>query len=232
MPSRVALRFGRWTAVQSWGNFLAFAFLCAPFCQGADLLIHTDVECRLSVDGAPQGTLKTGDGLRLNLASGEHQLEATPLDGKSTWRKTIQVAAAENQTLDIPMREVISAQASDDRGYWIDSETQLMWTAADNGSGVSLSQAVRYCRRLTLSGFEDWTLPSIDDLQRLFGGPDSRTGYRIKGPIKLSGWQWSSTPGTQAGEGWALDFGDGARASVAAGDSGLNRALCVRHPAK
>jgi NADH:flavin oxidoreductase / NADH oxidase family len=49
-----------------------------------------------------------------------------------------------------------------------------------------------------------------------------------QGPIKLTGWQWSSTPGKQAGEGWALDFGDGGRPSVAAGDSGLNRALYVR----
>ena len=111
---------------------------------------------------------------------------------------------------------------------WIDPDTHLMWTAADNGSGVSWIQAQRYCRDLTLAGFHNWTLPSIEDLQGLVGGAGQST-YRIKAPIKLSGWQWSSTPGKQDGEGWALDFGDGARASVAAGDSGLNRALCVRH---
>lgn len=103
-----------------------------------------------------------------------------------------------------------------------------MWTAADNGSGLSWIQAQRYCRDLALAGFHNWTLPSIEDLQALVGGADSQSTYRIKAPIKLSGWQWSSTPGKQAGEGWALDFGDGGRASVAAGDSGLNRALCVR----
>src|SRR5271170_8142631 len=104
-----------------------------------------------------------------------------------------------------------------------------MWTAADNGSGLSWIQAQRYCRDLTLHGFHNWTLPSIDDLQRLVGGADSQSAYRIKAPIKLTGWEWCSTPGKQDGEGWALDFGDGGRASVAAGDSGLNRALCVRH---
>jgi hypothetical protein len=119
-------------------------------------------------------------------------------------------------------------QGADKTEYWIDPDTHLTWTAADNGSGVSLSQAVRYCRNLKLAGFSDWTLPSIDDLQGMVGGAETSNGYRIKGPIKLTGWQWSSTPGKQEGEGWALDFGDGGRASVAAGDSGLNRALCVR----
>ena len=105
-----------------------------------------------------------------------------------------------------------------------------MWTAADNGSGLSWLQAQRYCRDLRLAGFKDWTLPSIDQLQGLVAAnADPRATYRVKGPIKLSGWQWSATPGKQEGEGWALDFGDGGRASVAAGDSGLNRALCVRN---
>ena len=113
--------------------------------------------------------------------------------------------------------------------YWIDPDTHLMWTAADNGSGVSLKQAVGYCRRLNLAGFKDWSLASIDDLQGIVGSTAGQGGYRLKAPLRITGWQWSSTPGLQKGEGWALDFGDGARASVAAGDSGLNRALCVRH---
>jgi hypothetical protein len=121
----------------------------------------------------------------------------------------------------------MSSQGADKPQYWVDPDTHWMWTSADNGSGVSWIQAQRYCRDLTLAGFHNWTLPSIDDLQKLVGGASQST-YRIKAPIKLSGWQWSSTPGKQDGEGWALDFGDGARASVAAGDSGLNRALCVR----
>ena len=123
-------------------------------------------------------------------------------------------------------------QGAGNSEYWIDPDTHLMWTAADNGSGLSLRQAERYCGSLSLAGFKDWTLPSIDDLQGLIGGAESQSAYRIKAPIKLTGWQWSSTPGNQGGEGWALDFGDGGRASVAAGDSGLNRALCVRDPAR
>jgi hypothetical protein len=117
---------------------------------------------------------------------------------------------------------------TDKPATWVDSGTRLEWVTADNGSGVSLSQATRYCRELRVYGHDDWTLASIDELQSLFGGPENQNGRHVRGPIKLTGWQWSSTPGQQQGEGWVLDFGDGARASVAAGDSGLNRALCVR----
>jgi hypothetical protein len=201
---------------------IAVALVCAGLSQGAELLVRADVECRLNVDGVTRGTLKTGQEVRLSLTPGEHRIEAVA--GTAHWEKTLQLAALD-QVIEIPLRSVISSP-----DYWIDPDTQMMWTAADNGSGVSLIQAIRYCRRLTLSGFDDWTLPAIDDLQRIVGDAENQKPYRIKGPIKLTGWQWSSTPGTQEGEGWALDFGDGGRASVAAGDSGLNRALCVRHP--
>jgi len=125
---------------------------------------------------------------------------------------------------------VAATTAKDDRAYWVDPDTHAMWAAADNGFGISLSQAKRYCSESTAGGFKDWALPSIDELQRIYGGAGNENGRHIKGPIKLTGWEWSSTPGQQEGEGWVLDFGDGARASVAAGDSGLNRALCVRQP--
>jgi len=131
--------------------------------------------------------------------------------------------------LGLALWSAMAGQGAGKSEYWIDPDSQLMWTAADNGSGLSWIQAQRYCKSLTTAGFKDWKLPSIDDLQGLVGGAAGQSAYRIKAPIKLSGWEWSSTPGKQDGEGWALDFGDGARASVAAGDSGLNRALCVRH---
>jgi hypothetical protein len=106
-----------------------------------------------------------------------------------------------------------------------------VWAAADNAFGVSWTQASNYCRALTLGGHKDWTLPAIDELQGLFGGPANQAGRHVRGPIAITGWAWSSSPGREPGEQWALDFGDGGRASVAMGDSGLNRALCVRRSA-
>jgi hypothetical protein len=111
---------------------------------------------------------------------------------------------------------------------WQDPASGKVWATADNGSGVSWSQAGYYCSALSLGAFRDWRLPSIDELQQLVGSTANASGYRITGPIKLTGWQWSSSPGAERGEAWAIDFGDGGRASVVMGDSGLNRALCVR----
>lgn len=116
------------------------------------------------------------------------------------------------------------------RGYWTDPATGLQWATSDNGSAVTQRQAGQHCQNRILGGHSDWRLPSIDELHRLFGGEPNERGFRITGPIKLTGWVWSSSQGKEAAEYWALDFGDGARASVVAGDSGLNRALCVRTP--
>ncbi|MBC7926115.1 MAG: DUF1566 domain-containing protein [Bryobacteraceae bacterium] len=113
-------------------------------------------------------------------------------------------------------------------GFWTDARTSLMWAAADSGSGVTVSQAHSYCKKLSLGGFADWRLPQIDQLQALFGGEPDERGFRVVAPLKLTGWSWSASAGNEPAENWSLDLGDGARASVAAGDAGLNRALCVR----
>ncbi len=111
---------------------------------------------------------------------------------------------------------------------WTDPASGLTWTTADNGSAATYSQAVYYCKNLSLGGHKDWRLPEIDELQKLFGGPANSAGFHVLGPIKLTGWQWNSTPGKEKGEAWGLDFGDGGRASLVMGDSGLNRVSCVR----
>jgi hypothetical protein len=202
--------------------FVSLLLLLAEFSPAAVLIVHADAACQLTVDGRARGTLKPDKPLRLKLTPGPHDIEAVPSVGGTKWLQRIALAATKSaQQLTITMKA--------DHDYWVDSDTNLMWTAADNGSGLSWHQALRYCTDLSLAGFTNWTLPGIEDLQGLFNAsPSNNSGFHIKGPLKLTGWQWSSTPGQQTGEGWALDFGDGGRASVAAGDSGLNRALCVR----
>lgn len=111
---------------------------------------------------------------------------------------------------------------------WTDEVSGLRWTTSDSGAPLTYLQAVSYCKSLALDDRKDWRLPTIDELQKLFGGPANSDGFHVRGPLKLTGWQWSSTPGKEKGEAWGLDFGDGGRASLVMGDSGLNRAMCVR----
>jgi hypothetical protein len=191
-------------------------------CHGAVLIVHADAECRLIVDGKPRGTLVPNKAIRLKLAAGDHRLEASPSVGGSKWLQLIALNSSKSQ-------QELAINLTADRGYWIDSSSGLMWLSSDNGSGLSWHQAIRYCEELRVAGFKDWELPAIDHLQSIFNtAPSNDGGFHVRGPLKLTGWQWSATPGQQPGEGWAFDFGDGGRASVAAGDSGLNRAICVR----
>jgi hypothetical protein len=194
--------------------------LALTLCNGSELIIKTDAACKLTVDGKSKKNLAPNKTIHLKLPPGEHLLEAAPSAGGNTWRKTIALTAQAPQELTISLGTSL--------GFWVDPSTKFIWTAADNGSGLSWSQAQRYCHELTLAGFKEWVLPSIDDLQQISTATSNDSGFRIKGALKLTGWQWSATPGMQKGEGWAFDFGDGGRASVAAGDSGLNRALCIR----
>jgi hypothetical protein len=122
---------------------------------------------------------------------------------------------------------LVNTQTNPD--YWVDPQTRLVWAAKDTQSGISRLQAERYCTAASYGGFHDWRLPTIKELESLVG-PANADGHRLKAPIKITGWEWSSTPGQQEGEAWAFDFGDGGSASVSGGDSGLNRALCVRDP--
>jgi len=205
-------------------SLLLSGLLSGGLSRGAVLIVHADSECVISIDGKTRGTLLPSKNLRLKLTPGSHHIEAIPSFGGGTWLQAVAITSSRNpQELNISLRQNYDS--------WIDPATNLMWTAADNGSGLSWGQALRYCTELTRDGFTDWTLPGIQQLQDLFTSASETDGFHIKGPIKLSGWQWSSSAGQQSGEGWSFDFGDGGRASVAAGVSGLYRALCVR-PAK
>jgi hypothetical protein len=212
--------------------FFVFLLAASGLAQTASVSVRTDLECRLSVDGKPQGVLKPGDELRLNVPVGEHKMGAVPAAGGGAWEQSIEVKEQGDQIIHIPLRAAVLRAEMDLLGYWVDPKTRLMWAASDNGSSVSWRQAERYCLMLNLSGFHDWRLPSIENLQGIYGGASNDRGYRVVSPLKLTGWEWSSSPGKEPGEGWALDFGDGGRASVIAGDGGPNRALCVRQPAK
>ena len=195
-----------------------------------NLVVRSDLECRLTVDGKPGGVLQPGNEIQIPVDPGEHRVEAVPLSGGAHWEQAVSVDASAGAVLAIPLRAAVERAEVKSRGYWLDPATHFMWTPSDNGVGVSQFQAAYFCRTLAAAGFSDWAFRRL----MIYSASSAahRTRARAQGPIRLTGWAWSASPGQEPGQFWALDFGDGARASVVAGDSGLNRALCVRRVGK
>ena len=122
---------------------------------------------------------------------------------------------------------------------WIDPATDLMWTSKDNGSDVDWNQATAYCLSLHLEGSSDWHLPTLVELQSIYDSSissqmkfDNGVTYSIhvKGQLRLTGWDWSSSQSDAPGKPWHFVFDrSGAGNGFAITMSYSMRALCVRH---
>ncbi len=63
----------------------------------------------------------------------------------------------------------------------IDNETGLMWPMQDNGSDISWPAGKEYCENFTLAGFNDWRMPTQEELASLYNlkAADSSDYYII-----------------------------------------------------
>jgi hypothetical protein len=111
-------------------------------------------------------------------------------------------------------------------GVYLDPELQLLWATTDNGSDISWNDAKEYARQLSLGGYTDWRLPTIEELEDLFDA--SRAGpHKIRNPLAVTGpLIWSSTK-QSPGSGWFFSFENGVRLYNIYG-TGKSRCLCVR----
>jgi tetratricopeptide (TPR) repeat protein len=50
---------------------------------------------------------------------------------------------------------------------FIDTSTKLMWQDGEIGVNMTRDNAIRYCEDSKFRGFDDWRLPSLDDLESL-----------------------------------------------------------------
>ena len=79
------------------------------------------------------------------------------------------------------------------RQPWTDPATGLMWTKKDTGDSISWQQAVNYCRNLRLGGYDDWRLPTIDELSGIKASEANVNGEYLKGEMFQSFPVWSSS---------------------------------------
>jgi hypothetical protein len=128
--------------------------------------------------------------------------------------------------------QVLTGQDSASNAFWKDGATELIWTVKDNGSNVNWAQAGEYCGGLSLGGYSDWRLPTIDELEALYDSSLSKQ-FKAKGPIALDVACALSGTTNSSGEVWSFCFSYGGRSlGRPSGHSSTGRALCVRGPGK
>src|ERR1035437_8847883 len=55
-----------------------------------------------------------------------------------------------------------------DNGTVLDTRTNLMWAAKDNGSNINWQGAKGYCENYRGGGYTDWRMPTQDELAGLY----------------------------------------------------------------
>jgi uncharacterized caspase-like protein len=127
---------------------------------------------------------------------------------------------AEMQQLAMGKRTIVSTVGETTRdhrfiansnGTVLDTKTNLMWAAKDNGSNISSANAKSYCENYRGAGYSDWRMPTYDELVRLYDkgktyGSDCGYDVHLTELIRLTCYAlWGSkTHGSEA-----ISFSDG-----------------------
>lgn len=239
---------------------LLFLGLCLSSLAGAqtdtNLLVTTDMDCNWKLDGQPMDPLKAHASNVFPVSPGEHHIWATTADGVTKIRieaevdqsqKKVEIRLKDEHDRQLKMQESEAAVEPAEEEVvlnptWTDPITGLMWTGKDNGADVDWNQADAYCSSLQLAGYGGWRLPTIGELEGIYDGSVKiRTGFdfgdalvRVKGNLRLTGWDWSSSEGKTSGFVQEFNFAalpeEKKPLAFARNFSYSMRALCVRRP--
>ena len=116
---------------------------------------------------------------------------------------------------------VAAGFSRDDRREVVkDDIYKLMWQDGEEIYQGTYDEAVKYCENLTFAGFEDWRLPTLNELISITD--DTRFEPAINESFKniayetndkgekRYGWYWSSTEYAVVSSGvWVVNFGNG-----------------------
>ena len=61
-----------------------------------------------------------------------------------------------------------------DNGTALDTKTNLMWAAKDNGRDIEWQDAKFYCENYHGGGYKDWRMPTLDELEGVYDGRKAR----------------------------------------------------------
>lgn len=116
-------------------------------------------------------------------------------------------------------------------GVYLDPSTGLLWATQDNGRDIDWHRAATFCDDLVLAGYDDWALPSLEDLESLLR-PMAKGAYNLPGKFQLTAccpWSSSSKDDKSA---WNFNFQFSKPFSGAFSYTYDHRALCMRTPSE
>ncbi len=74
-----------------------------------------------------------------------------------------------------------------------DNYTKLMWQTSDDGIKKNWYEAKKYCEELKLKGYNDWRLPTIDELMSIIDKNKYAPAINTKVFKCRNAYYWSST---------------------------------------
>ncbi len=194
------------------------------------LLISTDGECNVYIDDQLKGRATPEEPLEIGVDLGEIEVRASSVQVQgATWEKTLEITESQVEAVRVKMKRAIRLFRKEERqtAVYRDPKTLLMWPKRDNGRDADLRAAYAYCRDLGTGGFDDWRLPTLEELKSL-EAIWLRATYKIQGGIVLSECcTWSSDyDGSERASTFNFKFRQAFQSN--AGYQIGFRALCVR----
>lgn len=196
------------------------------------LKVSTDAACAVLIDGKPVAELEAGEEKEVTVKTGKHRLRAVSAeDPAAVWVRDLDLEEGDTPTVTVKMaRALLKLRRTERReAVYVSPHTGFMWARRDNGRNIRWRRAGDYCGELRLAGFDDWRLPTLEELDTLTA-LWSQALYKVLGPVQLSACcPWSSQAESET-RAWSVDFRS-RKPSLAHVDysSGL-RALCMRVP--
>lgn len=179
------------------------------------LIVRSDADCTLTVNGQLEGALAADSAKAVKVGPGEQLIECASAAGVSTQQVTeLEPGAQKVVRLELARRLRFPGNGATVR----DSQTGLIWLAADNGYAINWNDARSWCAGRSPGS---WSLPSMDELSTLAGAAHGSGAFKL-----TAGYFWSNEtlPSSAA---WFMDLRDGKRWSYIS-DLDFLRALCVR----
>lgn len=201
---------------------LALLLATPALAQQSTLIIRSDADCALTVNGMAQGSVTAGSAKAVAVGPGEQLVECAAGGAKA--EQVLEVFPGAQKVVQIALASKVAVQArfKADANRVLDTRTGLTWLAADNGYDIDWNAATSYCAGVSPG---TWELPRMSELQAI-SGPDGAGRSPL---FKVWGWHWSNESHYENGsaKAWAMNLYDGRRFSPSV-SSRHYRALCVR----